>query len=256
MQSDLFRLHADIEETHWWFVARRRIMRDLVEAALPPMPTGKKSLVADIGCGTGANVASLSGMYECIGVDTSTDAIELARLRYPKVRFLLGEAPGILGPQAADVNLFMMMDVLEHLEHDARALSGLVSAARPGAIFLLTVPADMRLWSAHDEIFMHYRRYDPDTLRALWSGLPVDTLLLSHFSSRLYPIVRAVRTLTRLRGGTFGAKGTDFNVPAAPVNRALTAFFGGESARLKGVLRGASSPYKNGSSLIAILRVR
>ena len=255
MHSDLFRLHATIEEAHWWFVGRRRIMRDLVTAVLPPTPGGG-GVIADIGCGTGANIAALSGMYECIGVDTSKDAVELARLRYPGVRFLLGEAPKVLGQQVSAVDLFLLMDVLEHLEDDVGTLSALVSAARPGALFLITVPADMRLWSAHDEIFGHYRRYDRETLRSLWSGLPVEAVLLSHFSSRLYPVVRAVRTLTRLRGGTFGAQGTDFRIPPAPMNRALTRLFSGEGVRLTGVLRGDSSPYRSGSSLIAILRVR
>jgi hypothetical protein len=148
------------------------------------------------------------------------------------------------------------MDVLEHLEHDVRALSALISAAKPGAFFLITVPADMRLWSGHDEVFGHYRRYDRETFRALWSGLPVDALMVSHFSARLYPIVRVVRAVSRLRGATFGAEGTDFRVPAGPINRALIELFGGEAQRLTGVLRGTARPYRAGSSLVAVLRVR
>ena len=72
MQSAQFQLHADIEERHWWFVARRRILRAIVEQLVPPSP---EATVIDIGCGTGANLASLADHYRCIGIDTSPEAM-------------------------------------------------------------------------------------------------------------------------------------------------------------------------------------
>src|SRR5262245_26996147 len=92
MQSEQFRLHAQIEERHWWFVGRRRILRQLVRAVSPP--AGKSdSIVVDIGCGTGANPAALADEYRCVGIDTSSEAVELARQRFPDITFIRGEAP-------------------------------------------------------------------------------------------------------------------------------------------------------------------
>ena len=68
MQSPQFLLHADIEQRHWWFVARRRIMRRLVNRVVRP---GPDVTVVDVGCGTGANIASLTDAYRCVGIDTS-----------------------------------------------------------------------------------------------------------------------------------------------------------------------------------------
>jgi SAM-dependent methyltransferase len=251
MRPELFALHADIEERHWWFTGRREIMRSLVQRVLPP---SRERLVVDVGCGTGSNIASLAAAYRCVGADTSDAAIDLARARFPSVDFRLGLAPAILGDDAARVDLFMMMDVLEHIEDDYLALSSLLAAAKPGALFYLTVPANMALWTQHDVSFGHYRRYDPARFRRAWAGLPVTELLLSHYSARLYPVIRAIRELSRVRNKPFGDSDTDLNIPAPPVNAFLHSLFAGEASRLARVLDGRGPAYPFGSSLVAILR--
>ncbi len=251
MQSAQFLLHADIEQEHWWFVGRRRIMQRLLAAAVPP---ADDCLVIDVGCGTGANIAALAGCYDCVGIDASEEAVELARARFPEVRFVAGMAPGDLGPLAAKAKAWLLMDVLEHVEDDCAMLSDLIMAASPGAHFLLTVPADPRLWSEHDESFGHFRRYDRARLRRLWDGLPVSELLCSYYNARLYPLIRLIRARNRRRGRSGGRAGTDFWMPAGAVNRLLRAILAGESRRLVGQLDGRSPAYALGASLIALLR--
>lgn len=252
MQTAQFQLHADIEERHWWFVARRRILARLVAEVLPPSPD---AVVVDVGCGTGANLAALASRYQCVGIDTSEEAISLAGQRFPGVKFLVGRAPQDLGAWMERARLVLLMDVLEHVSDDFTLLSELLAAASPGTSFLVTVPADESLWSEHDESFGHYRRYDRARFERVWDGLPVTPLLVSYFNSRLCPLVRLVRARNRRRGRASGRVGTDFWLPSAPVNRALAATVGGEAHRLLAVLRGRrQSGYRGGSSLIAILR--
>ena len=90
MQTAQFQLQADVEQQHWWFVARRRILQTLIRQLLPPNPT---ETIVDVGCGTGGNVAALAGDYRCIGIDPSADAIRLARSRFAGVEFVCGLAP-------------------------------------------------------------------------------------------------------------------------------------------------------------------
>jgi len=250
MQTEQFQLHAEIEYNHWWFVARRRIMRRLVLCVLPPQ---SETMVIDIGCGTGANVAALSADYACLGIDTSPEAIALARQRFPRVKFFVGRAPEALGELVKEARLFLLMDVLEHVADDFAMLSQLLAAAAPEALFFITVPAGEALWSVHDESFGHCRRYDPRRLERLWADLPVRTRLMSYFSARTYPIVRLVRFWNRIRHRSVGRCGTDFWLPAAPLNRLLTAFFVGEGRRLEQVLLGRKRGYRAGSSLVAIV---
>lgn len=252
MQSEQFQLHAEIEQRHWWFVARRTILRRLLGEVCPPSP---QSLVIDVGCGTGANLAAVADQYRSTGIDTSAEAVALARQRFPGVEFLVGEAPDDLGPLATQADAVLLMDVLEHVSNDRALLERLVAAARPGAHLVITVPADMALWSAHDESFGHFRRYDQTGLEQLCAGLPVTLRLLSYFNSRLYWVIRAMRAWNRVRGHASGQAGTDFWLPRPWVNSCLESILAGESHRLIELLRGhRQKGYRRGASLVAILR--
>jgi hypothetical protein len=113
----------------------------------------------------------------------------------------------------------------------------------------------MRLWSPHDESHGHFRRYDRDRFERLWQGLPVARLLVSHFNARLYPAVRAIRTLNRWRGESTGAAGTDLKMGLPTVNRILRGIFSGEDKVLRDVLAGRRRRgYRSGVSLVALLR--
>jgi len=120
VQEAQFDLHADLEERHWWFVARRRIMQRVLGCFVPP---GRNRLVVDVGCGTGANVASLVADYECLGIDTSEQGIELSRKRFPEVSFVCGQSPDDLGEAACWADAMLIMDVLAH-HGRARARGG------------------------------------------------------------------------------------------------------------------------------------
>ncbi len=253
MESSQFHLHAEIEEKHWWFLGRRQIMTSLVHRLFSP---SKKITILDIGCGTGGNIAALAEEFSCIGVDSSPEAIELARSRFPQVDF---RCCAIHSPEletiGAQADLFLLMDVLEHVEDDSDFLSWILSIAKPGAYILLTVPADMALWSEHDVSFGHYRRYDQPQLERLWAGLPVSAPLVSYYNSRLYPIVRTIRSFNRFRGQTSGDAGTDLRMPMAPVNRLLEKTLAGEGTRLLGMLeKREARRFTSGVSLIALLR--
>ena len=251
MQREQFDLNARIEQVHWWFRARRRVLRELIEQVAPPSP---KTTVVDVGCGTGANIAALAGAYHCIGFDPSAAAIRHAKRRFPNVRFVCGTAPEDFDERARTARLFMLNDVLEHVPDDFLLLSRVLAAAEPGSHVLITVPADRSLWSAHDESHGHYRRYERSRFERLWAGLPVEARLVSHFNARLYPAVKLVRTLNRWRGGAAGEAGTDLRLSSPLVNRTLERVFAGERRVLGDLLRGRRQRgYRYGVSLVALL---
>lgn len=250
METDLFSLHAALEERHWWFLGRRAIALSLAREILPA-----GSQVLDAGCGTGGTLGALAGTYACVGLDPSADAIRLARERFPAVRFQQAQDPAESNGLVASASLLLLMDVLEHLSDDFLFFSRLLQKIRPGGHLLITVPADPSLWSGHDVRFGHFRRYTRQRLEQLWTGLPVTVRLLSHYNSRLYPLVKGMRSLSRLMGKPMGDGGTDFSLPPAPVNRLLQSILAGESDTLVDCLNGRrTSGFKNGVSLIAVLR--
>lgn len=249
------RAYAQFEEYHWWFLARRRIIQELVRYLLPP---SKDTLIIDVGCGPGANIAAFAAVYHCIGIDTSAEAVDIAKERYPMVEFVNGICPSDLGDATPAAALFMIMDVLEHIESPREMLESLVARASRGAYFLITVPADPDLWSPHDEAVGHYRRYTRQSLTELLSGLPLEAVLISPYNSRVYWGVKVVRRLARALRRSHGkadAEGTDLRLPPFPLNGILTALFSQEAMPLARALREKTpSPFKTGVSLIAIMR--
>ena len=250
MTPEQFELFARIEQEHWWFVARRRIMRELVARVAPG--AGDEYAV-DIGCGTGGNIAALADRFRCVGIDESAQAIEHARARFPRVEFVRSVDPAVIAPHLARAALVTCMDVIEHVERDAEFVAQIIEATRPGTMLLFTVPAGMELWSEHDVTNGHHRRYTVDGFSALWARLPVRARLLSAFNARLYPLVRVTRMIANVRGRAYGDAGTDFAMPAPPLNRLLERIFAGERSALLAALDTPRRPYRRGVSVIALL---
>lgn len=245
--------YALFEDDHWWFAGRRRILHRMVSRMMQP---SRERLVIDVGCGPGGNLASFAAMFRCIGIDSSETAIDFARRRFPTMTFVCGIAPRDLGDEARNADLWLLMDVLEHVNDDVSMLQALVGSAKPGARFFITVPADPSLWSPHDDAAGHRRRYTVLTLRRLWSHLPVRELLVSGYNARLYWPVKAVRTVTAWAGrghGSRDAEGLDLRLPPTPLNGILTALFTNEAMRLTAALERRGRGYRHGVSLIAVL---
>lgn len=252
MRADVYALNHALADRHWWFVARRRIVRMLLERVVPPSP---EALVLDVGCGSGGNLAGLTDLYRCAGVDREPQAIGIARSRHPSAEFVCGSAPDDVRGLLSQARAVLLMDVLEHVEDDFLLLSQTLAAMAPGAHLLVTVPAEPALWSAHDVSHHHYRRYTSERLARLWAEFPVTIRLHSPFNARLYPIIRAVREVGRRRGRTAGIGQTDLKQPPPLINRLLTSVFAGEGTRLLATLDGPSGrPYRRGVSLLTLLR--
>jgi SAM-dependent methyltransferase len=252
MERSQFELHALIEDDHWWFVARRRIVTRLLADAVPPSPN---RTVLEIGLGAGGNLRALAANYRCVGYDLSEDAVRIARERLPGVPVHHGD---VLTDGAAcirEADAILLLDVIEHIEHDRDFLRRTIELAKPGAWVLITVPADPMLWSPHDANLGHYRRYVPSTLASLWRDAPVEQRLLATMNRRLYLPIRWARQWASLRGHTVGEAGTDLHLPPKPINAMLERLFAGEADYLRDALRtGHGDTAHRGVSLMAMLR--
>ena len=253
MEQSLFDVHEELENRHWWFVARRQIIRNILVNLLGD---NDQHLIVDVGCGTGGTVDFLSKDFRTVGVDNSKIAIDKATCLYPTQTYMCADAGRVLGDQKQNISAILLMDVLEHIENDKAFLMGLLENLPVGVKILITVPARNVLWSRHDVIAHHFRRYESEDLKALWLGANVKQICLSYFNSRLYPIIRIIRFLRNRLNGSFGRHETDFSLPPSFLNRLLTKIFVGETDRILSVIRGYNSrSYTIGASLIAVLEV-
>lgn len=251
MQLPQFEAHADMEERHWWFLGRRTILRTLLHELILP---SKDRLIVDVGSGTGGLTGFLSREYSVIGVEPTAEGIAFSQKRFPNCTFIHGHAPQDV-PQLAEADTVLLIEVLEHVEKDVELVHALIAAMKPGAYLIMLAPADMSLWGPHDDAFEHFRRYDGvEGFRTLWAGTPVEELLVSHCMRRLYPVVKWMRRLSKLRGKSWGKGGTDIEVPMAPLNALLRRIYEGEAQTLRKALQKKCRGYRKGVSVLAVLR--
>lgn len=159
MHSDEIRLLGDLEDRHWWYAERRHLIRRAIRDLSP------EGVALDVGAAAGGNTRVLRAAgWRCAALEYSAVGAALARERGLSV--LRGDATAL--PVAdGSLGLVVAYDVLEHIEDDAAAVREIHRALRPGGTFLVAVPVDMRLWSAHDVAVHHVRRYERAELLAL-----------------------------------------------------------------------------------------
>jgi SAM-dependent methyltransferase len=216
-----------LEDTYWWFVARRRLVGNLVARYRPRQSPLR---ILDVGCGTGATLGVLSEYGEVTGVDSSRDALRFCRQRGHR-NLVLAQAER-LPVLSESVDVITGLDLLEHIPDDGAAVRELARALRPGGLLVITVPAYPFLWSEHDEALSHIRRYRARRLRHLLEGADLRVERLSPLITSLLPAIAALRLLQRLRLRKRGDARTAYIEPPRSVNRLLTWLLGIESAWL------------------------
>lgn len=228
MQQHTYSIMYEVEETHWWFVGRRRIISSFVEKICRELGTKTRPRILDVGCGTGANLELLANYGEAFGVDVSEEALSFCRARgLENVRH--GEAEK-LPYEDASFDLVTGLDVVEHLDDDVAGLSEMHRVLKPGGRALLFVPAFMFLWGVQDDISHHRRRYTIPALRRSVeaAGLSVERTTYANLS--FFAPILAGRALMKLTG-LKPASENNLNVSA--LNGVLGRVLGAESLFLK-----------------------
>jgi len=181
-----------VEDRHFWFGARNLALSTVIDAIAPQLPAGYR--VLEVGCGTGNTLRMLqhacSGASLIVGIDLFEEGLVYARRRtgLPLVRARIEQTPF-----AVPFEMVGMFDVLEHIEDDRASLREVRGLTAPGGYLLLTVPANMALWSRFDEESHHCRRYEPDQLRDCLAAAGFSVDYLTPFMVTLYPIARVSR---------------------------------------------------------------
>jgi SAM-dependent methyltransferase len=204
----------EAEDTHWWYRGRRRVL-DRVVAGLG-LPRGVRIL--DAGCGSGRNMVELSRYGAVTGVELSPLSVQAARER--RVGEVVAGSIADMPFDDDSFDLAVCLDVVEHLDDDRGALAELRRVVARGGKLLVTVPAYQWLWSSHDTVNQHRRRYTKATLLRAAADAGWSCARITYFNSLLLPVAIALRALERVRPA--GAQtSADLWVPPEPLNRLL-----------------------------------
>ena len=242
MDRDYERQTHEVEDRHWWYRGRRTVLDGVIAGLGLPA----HARILDAGCGSGRNMLELARLGSVTGVELSETSVALARAR------AAGEvvAGSVLEMPFADdsFDLAVSLDVIEHLEDDLGALRELRRTVAPGGALLVTVPAYQWLWSGHDEINHHYRRYTRRSLQRVAELAGWRQLRTTYFNSLLLPVAILLRVLERVNTKTTESS-LDLWVPPAPINWLLERPLALEAAL---IAHGGRIPA--GLSLLAVFR--
>ena len=229
-----------MDERHWWYRGRRRIVRAVLDSAGLPA----EARLLDAGAGSGRTLDELASYGEVAGVELNPFGVAAARERgHRDVR----EAPVEQIPHDdGSFDLVTCLDVIEHTPDDVRSLRELRRVTRPGGALLVTVPAHPSLWSRHDEVNGHHRRYTRRSLRSAAAAAGWQVERMTSFNA-FYLLPAAAVRLAR-RGATDGDT-SELELTPPALDALLELPLRAETALIR---RGLNLPL--GLSLLALLR--
>jgi SAM-dependent methyltransferase len=159
------------------------------------------------------------GAIDAVEIDAAAREIASARLGRP---IAAAPLPGLAGIERNAYDLIAVLDVVEHIEDDVAALKAMAERLKPGGKILITVPAHQWMWSAHDVVNHHYRRYSKKTLAAAIARAGLRHNGLRWFNSLLFPAAVAARVAGKLTG----KDDSDDSPPPKPLNAVFERIFG------------------------------
>jgi hypothetical protein len=169
-------------QRHWYYQAKLEIVRRSIIKQRKDI-----SSIVDIGAGSGFFSIALSRYLAsprviCVDPNYPSDSFDENRT----VEFTRN-----LEPKHGE--LYLLMDVLEHVDDDLELLSQSISNASAGSIVLITVPAFKSMWSSHDIFLGHFRRYRIREVALLAERAGLEIISKQYIFSTIFPVAWLIR---------------------------------------------------------------
>lgn len=190
MDQAYYKAYYHLERKHWWFLVRKKIIAERIRTLLH-RPSNIKSL--NVGAATGATSDMLAEFGSVMSIEYDAACTEFAKT-YMTTTIEQGSILE-LPFEANQYDLVAALDVIEHVEDHQLAVQELWRVCKPGGHIAITVPAYAFLWSEHDVINHHFRRYTRNELTSLFQHLPGKLSYQTYYNSFLFLPIAAYRLL-------------------------------------------------------------
>lgn len=186
----------EIEDRHFWFTARNRVLAALMASVAETLEPGHRIL--EVGCGTGNVLRVLKKAFPqgiIVGMDVFFEGLHYARRR---VSCPLVQGDMRMPPFATQFEVVGLFDTLEHLEDDLGALRDIYKLLLGGGVLLLSVPAHPQLWSYFDVASRHRRRYELKELKEKLVNAGFAVEFMTQYMASIYPLMWLQRKVAGL----------------------------------------------------------
>lgn len=246
MKADYARQYQQLWRRHWWWQARHQLVKRVAEDVLGQRNSeaGEAQLL-DIGCGGGLAFDQWSQLGDVRGIEPDPHLATCL----PKWKSKVEAVPfGADYKSDRRYDLIFMLDVLEHIEDEMGAAERVRSLLTADGAAIFTVPALPSLWSVHDEVNLHFRRYTPTSLRRTLeeSGMQVERL--EYFFGWSLGLLMIRKWLTSVKP----PKEYAVRVPPAPINSTFRWMALAEQT----ICRALNTSPLCGSSLLAVAHLK
>lgn len=181
------------ELTHPWYQRTRLLMINVLKKTL-----NKKSIILDVGCGTGGTIAQLKnhGFNNVFGIESSNMAISFCKKRGLK-NIILSRAENIPYP-SNNFDAVICLDVLYHQGlNRKKVIQEIKRVLKPGGLFYSQEPAFNWLKSRHDLAIETDKRFTKSDLRQLLNQSEFKIIKLHYYNSLLFPVFVAKRIIDK-----------------------------------------------------------
>jgi len=183
----------DLESTYWWHVGRMSIIDKQLQKYTTPDGSSK---ILNIGSGTGGTIPMLESHGKVTNVDTSAEALNFLKKSGHSGKLINGDR---LPFKDNSFDIITALDVVEHIKNDTKTLKEWRRVLKPGGTIIVTVPAYQWLWSQHDVINNHYRRYTRKQIKGVVAAAGYKVSKSSYAIVFSFPLVVGSRFISKLR---------------------------------------------------------
>lgn len=211
-----YKLLKNEKKMHFWYKARKNLIKYLLSSKYNNF--SQERIALDIGSGGGTELNEIEKIGKVVCLDRDREILSLIK-------------KGSCQKIAADIEKYKLeknkydciccFDVLEHLKDDEGAIINIYQALKANGFFFFTVPAFQFLFSSHDEIAGHQRRYSKKQIitKLKKSGFKIVTL--NYWNFFLFPIILVFRLIKKFFYKFF--QGKNCKSDAKPLNKYFNA---------------------------------
>lgn len=228
--------YKDLYYRHWWWRARESLILSTIEKI---RNNRTKERILDVGCGDGLLFDQLSQFGDVEGVEREAALVSTDNPWRTKISICPFD--GRFRPYKK-FTLILMLDVLEHSSDAQSILQHALDLLDDNGFIVITAPAFPCLWTSHDDLNNHFKRYTKQAIRHLASQSGMKLVSCHYFFNWTF----AVKLCLNLKERCFGSNPRIPTVPPSWVNEVLFWV----SVVEQRVFRNTPIPF--GSSLIAV----
>ncbi|HME87522.1 MAG TPA: class I SAM-dependent methyltransferase [Candidatus Nanoarchaeia archaeon] len=186
MQEKYEEEYVKQEKKNAWFVERKNLVYSLLKNVR------KDASILEIGCGSGYILDHLqkNGFKKVSGVDSSKGFLKYYKNISKSTKLVVKK-------NAYDV--ILLLDVIEHVKKEDEILRKIQTMLKSQGTLLISAPAYQFLWSHHDELNQHYRRYTKGMLRKALARNNFSIERMTYWNSIMLLPIFIIKKLQNIR---------------------------------------------------------